>query len=59
MGVIIVVVVGTVVSLLTGRQDPTKLNRKLMSPIIRGAFKTERVGFIHVFFLNYYLKYYL
>jgi len=43
MGMIIVLVVGTLVSLITGRQDPSKLDPRLLSPILRcGSNKKDK-----------------
>ncbi len=43
MGISIVLTVGTLVSLLTGRQDPNKLDPKLLSPLLRKAFINKQV----------------
>jgi len=42
MGMIIVLVVGTLVSLITGRQDPSKLDPRLLSPILRCGSKKDK-----------------
>lgn len=43
MGISIVLTVGTLVSLLTGRQDPNKLDPKLLSPLLRKALINKQV----------------